>query len=296
MNTAEFLSYNWSELVFDSIFIANAERLAKKRFNNEALEGECVNYLLEKLSEDDWQRCRAFKDRSKPTTFLYTLASNLIEEFARKKFGRPRPPTWLKNQGELWVNLWKTVCLERQLVPVVIDRFAQNGLRKIELIQHAIKVIKARIPTCGQAGVGEFCTENINASSDSQQHRTEDPKRSNLFESHAAQLYQVMMESILVENVETSIKPTPFEPSGGMLSSELQQRLQTLRAALNLTDQEALLLRMIYIDGMSKSTSSLALGLPSHQGGRIVKETLERIKKAMLECDLDVNDLLRQTI
>jgi len=272
--------------------MSNAERLANKRFNNEALAGECVNYLIEKLSENEWQRCHSFKGRSKPTTFLYTLTSNLIEEFSRQKFGRPRPPTWLKNQGQLWVNIWKAVCMERQLIPMVIDRFTQSGLRQIEHIKHAIKVIKARIPSCGQAGAGEFCSDNIEASSDDLNYHSQENSISTLFERHAASLYQVMIESILVDNVEQGILPTNIEESGRELSDELKQRLHVLRAALELTDQESLLLRMVYIEGLSKSASALALGLPPHQGGRIEKESLNRIKTAMEQCNLTPSDLL----
>ena len=268
--------------------------MAHKRFNNETLEGECVNYVIEKLSEDDWCRCKEYKGMSKPTTFLFTLVSNLVEEFARVKFGRPRPPSWLKKQGELWVDLWKVICLERQLIPSVVDRFTYGGIRTVELVQAAIQVIKARIPGCGQSGFAEFCTENITESADAQGHSVEDTSAGMAFERQAARIYRIMIESIVADPKD--IEPTPSSMGSNTRVDErderLNEKLEDLRQALSFTDQEKVLLRMIYVDGVSKSTSALAIGLPSHQGGRMVNEVLKRIKFAMDQCRLELSDFM----
>ena len=55
------------------------------------------------------------------------------------------------------------------------------------------------------------------------------------------------------------------------------------------------MLRMIYVEGLSKSATSKALGLPAHHAGRIVNEALQRIGTALNQCGLDLESLIGAT-
>ena len=52
------------------------------------------------------------------------------------------------------------------------------------------------------------------------------------------------------------------------------------------------MLRMIHVDGLSKSATSKALGLPAHSAGRIVNDAMTRIHTALQACGLDLDALL----
>lgn len=286
---------NWQELVFDKQFLSKLDQLVLKRFGNITVAEECAAYVLDMLCKDDWLRCQKYKGLSKPTTFLYSVSVNLIEEFSRSKYGRPRPPVWLKNQGELWISLWRALCLERQLIPSIIDRYSTKGFNA-EHIQHTIKVIKARIPNCGQEAINPIVSDSIDDIDD--KSISEDATSNNeslIFEKNAKSILNSMLQAIFAD--EADIKPLPsFDQDNSSLSIDQQNRLMAVRDSLNLTDQERILIRMVYVDGFSKSKAAKVLNIPSHHGGKIVNSALDRIRKVFESNDLDLESLSESLI
>ena len=67
---------DWPHLVLQKGFILSIEKMCIRRFGRGVSAEECTTYVIEKLAEDDWQRCNQFQGRSKPTTLLCSLASN----------------------------------------------------------------------------------------------------------------------------------------------------------------------------------------------------------------------------
>ena len=65
-----------------------------------------------------------------------------------------------------------------------------------------------------------------------------------------------------------------------------------LREALQLSDSEKIMLRMIYVEGMSKTATSKALGMASHQAGRMVNDALQRIGEALRLCGIELDDVV----
>jgi DNA-directed RNA polymerase specialized sigma24 family protein len=279
----------WAEKVLDTAFTGYIEKMARRRFGQEVLAEEAANYVLDGLSEEDWRRCRQYRGQSQPKTFLISLASNLIEEFSRKRFGRPRPPVWLQAQGEIWVRLWKMVCLERQPLPSVIDRLTQTGQRTTETVRHAIAVIRARLPACGQEGAGECATDDIQSWSDASGLVSRDQQSGTDLEQQAVLLFRRLISSLEAETADMT--PLAEETCPQHLDPELAEKLRALHEQLRLDDEEVLLLRMVFIDGLNKSKAARALGKPGHYGGRIINQALERLHNAFLACDLDMESL-----
>ena len=281
----------WAEKVLDPGFTEYVEKMARRRFGQDALAEEATNYVLDGLSEEDWKRCRQYRGQSQPKTFLISLASNLIEEFSRKRFGRPRPPVWLRAQGEIWVRLWKMVCLERQPVPSVIDRLTQAGQRTAETVRHSISVIKARLPSCGQEGAGECATGDIQAWSDASGLVSRDQPSGTELEKQAVLLFRRLISSL--EADATELAPLADEVCPDHFDPALAEKLRGLHEQLQLNSEEVVLLRMVFIDGLNKSKAARALGKPDHHGGRIINDVLNRCHEAFRACDLDMESLSR---
>lgn len=72
--------------------LGSFERLARQRFRDETLAQEAVDYVLDKLQEDAWRRVRAHRGTARLETYLQTVAARLLEDFARRRFGRVRVP------------------------------------------------------------------------------------------------------------------------------------------------------------------------------------------------------------
>jgi DNA-directed RNA polymerase specialized sigma24 family protein len=284
---------DWPEVVFDPDFMAAISKLADKRFGSGSLAEEASTHVIEYLSANDWEKCQSYQGKSQPKTFLFTLSHNALEEFSRKRFGRPRPPTWLQELGELWIKLWRSLCLERQPLPTLIDRYSQKEFREPDSVAQAARVIKARIPTCGQSSRDSELSDDIDRLSDATQAEqadacSETPDFENPFYA------ELLMMVKAVCNSSTGTQDFSQEAAGKYdgIAAQQQSRFDALRAALKLNDQEKIMLRMIYVEGLSKSATSKAMGLPAHQAGRLVNDALERISQAIKHCGVELDGLL----
>lgn len=269
------------------------EKLARRRFNEGVLAEESVTFVIERLSDNDWEKCRAFQGKSKPQTFLYSLGSNLIEEFARKRFGRPRPPTWLKAQGELWVRMWKFLCLERQPIESVMERLSNGGQRERPFLEDVARTIKARMPNCGLTAMDQQTVEDITAVSDARTVTEDDAGFSAPFrdERAAATEIALMLRSVLQEDVAEEDFSETARLEADAQADAVSSALGGLRQQLSLTAEEKILLRMVFVDGFSKSNAARAIGLADHQGGRIVNAALARINAAIETTGVSIDDL-----
>lgn len=263
---------DWQGIVLHKDFLRKIDQIAERRFGSGALAEEAATYSLEYLSENQWARCQAFAGKAKTQTFLFTLVANAIEEFSRKKFGRPRPPTWLSSLGDTWVKLWRSLCLERQLLPAIIDRFCRNDFRDKQAVSDAARVIKQRIPDCGLAIKDAQAEDDLAYVIDTQYNHCDESERAQSF---------VEQLTLLIHQLFGDASYAGFD--AGTLDSE---KLRRLKEALDLNDEERLMLRMVYVDGLSKSACSRALGLPAHQVGRRLNALLERLNTIFARCDV----------
>lgn len=287
------IDINWQSVVFESGWLEKCDKLAEKRFGKGGLAEEAASYVIEQISADDWSKLQSFKGQSKPETYLYTLAGNFLEEFARKRFGRPRPPEWLKRQGDIWIQVWKLICLERQMVQSVIDRLTYHANREIDFIKNMITTIKARIPTCGESN------REI-----SLQHATTDDETDNMADliadnntpdetlSHAYYSEILLMISSLFCNeiTDSTFGNKSIKAANSYTEINLQP-LNKLREKIDLTDEERLLLKMVFQDGLKKSIVAKSLGMQSHMPGRIIRQALDRISTAMQELGINIAEI-----
>lgn len=289
---------NWSELVFKEEWMSRLDRMTVKRFGGGGLAEEAATYVIEQLSANDWEKCRQFKGQSQPTTFLFVLASNFIEEFSRKRFGRPRPPSWLKRQGQLWVDLWQKLCMERQSNTAVVESYRSRKDDAVEEITVVVKTIKARIPTCGETNME--VTESKHDEEDSREAEIEDVACAQFdhvgfdFEVGVQGEMVLMLRALFVDGEpKESQFQQPEQLIAAEVAGELAEKITALRDKIALSDEEKIMLRMIYQDGFSRTTVSKALGLPSHQTGRTVGAALKRIEIAFEEVGIDLESALR---
>lgn len=306
-------SIDWQEVVIGEKGegIQTIEYLAERRFNQGPLAEESVNYVLEKISQNEWQLCSGFKGNARAKTFARRVIVNLLEEFSRKRFGRPRPPTWILKQDEIWVEIWKELYLERQLLPSVVDRYSSQGLYDEEEIRDIATVIKARIPSCGQATLEPICVDDIvSASNQAVMEQRSSPLQQTAstleqdecgyhFELNARAEIILGLKAIVKEPLPTcSVEPVSAETID--IKAKLYNHLKLeniplqegLPLEIQLSHEEVILLRMLYRDGLSRATAAKKLGLNNYQTNMKLSDILKRIRTMIEHYGVDFESLL----
>ncbi|MBB3048783.1 hypothetical protein FHR99_003057 [Litorivivens lipolytica] len=249
---------HWPDIVLDKHWLQQLEQQALRRFVEPVTAEEAATFVFNKLSEDDWARCKTFRGQSQPTTFLYSLSARLLEEFSRQRYGRARPPQWLQQQGDLWVRLWKAICLERHTAESVMSRMEY---RDADIVATIIRAIKARLPWCGASNL-PVPEEYLNDS-----------------------------EAFASDSLEDALSATHLEDTLALLAAILEDQeafadidlnqIEQARAALTLDDESLLMLKMHFQDGLNFASIARALGVPNHQPGRQIKQSLAKINQAL---------------
>lgn len=229
---------DWPGLIFDPEFMTGLERMAARRFVQPVLADEACTAMLESLSENNWAALLSFTGKSAPSTFAYAVAGRAMEDFARRRFGRPRPPQWLQAMGQGWVKLWRMLCLERQWPETIQARLADEF--RVGLVAEAIREIKRRIPRCGEPGFAECCVTELGL----------DTLPEDNGESLEASFRVAQREQALAL-MTTLLKPETDEATGVACPSNEEEALAALAASLALTEDERLLLALHYEDGLA---------------------------------------------
>lgn len=242
------------------------DRLAAKKFPDTSLAEEASMYVLEKLEQDNWQRVRKFEDKAKFSTFLAVLAKRLLEDFSRKKFGRARPPAWVKRLGGLWMEVFRRLCMERLSLPDTVATLRSEApTRSSSEIEEVAHTILLKISTCGDQRGRETLVENENF--DHPDH----------FESHS----KASIEDVLQERDERLLldaisREFLEENKDGTSLHVGVKRLQQIGIILN--PEERLLLRLRFSEGMTFAATGRLLGMSEQQTRRKIKDLLVMLR------------------
>lgn len=288
------LTIDWKSIILHSDWLARLDAIALRRFSAGGLAEEATTYVLEQLAANDWACCKNFAGHARPETYLNTLATNLLEEFSRKRFGRPRPPTWLQNQGDLWVQIWRLVCLERHMPEWVVSILASRGTREADEIRAIIKTIKGRLPHCGESP-REISTQSLAKNQDEEPDAGFEPVDTLAPEQYLDRTIKEelhsLMDFMLRETSATRIQQQTTQETVQSIWPLWRNKLEKFRQNLVLSDEEVIVLRMFYIDELKYSVIAQSLGMQAHLPGRIVKRCLQKINQQLQEADIDLGTL-----
>lgn len=260
----------WKKQVFRNLNFL--EELAGKRFPHENLAHEAFLYLVNRLEEGEWRRVRAFRGDSGFKTFLAVVARRILEDFSREKFGRFRPPLWLKKQGTLFVEVFRMLCHERLSVGDVVHTLADphHGLRDPVVVEEAVAVILARITDCGQYRGEPLPTDPAELESRQDLH----PELNRL----TPEGYLDGLERVgLIEQIAHCLIDEPRSPDQSSLGLLVQEFLLQVK----MTSEERLLLKAVYREGLAVSAAGRLLGWNRNQASGRHRRLMERIHGAL---------------
>lgn len=283
-------SIDWQTIIMNQKFMDKLRERADKRFGETALSEEAYTFAFGKLIDPDWQDSRAQQFKQKrncsPQGFLFKSYRNLLEDYSRAKFGRPRPPAWLNRMGPLWVKIYKLLCLERLTSDAILFRLQTEIEKAVEtIVEEAVIVIRSKVTNCG-AKTGEI-PHDFSQSESSDWPGTN--KTATIEEKISSQTLQGIM-SALCAVLSQAV-------GGGMQQCEISSAVLKEAAAfsLDLTPDEKLLLRMVYQDGHSVAEAARRLDEKEHTVRRRIKKAVVSLRGQLEQCGV-TSDMLQDMI
>lgn len=247
---------------------ALVNRIAGRRFADTNLAEEAALYIVNGLKQDNCRRMQAFSGRAKLSTFIASVSLRLLEDFARKKFGRVRPPTWITALGGIWITLFELLCLQRlsvvEAVETLMNRVAADKRQQVE--ESAWTVLE-RVTHCGAHhglevsldGAGDGETGSREVISDPQ-YNPED----HLLAEERSTLFSLLFTQMAAEDGETS---------------ETERSLfAMLETPIRLSAKERLLLKLCFQDELSVTRAGEMLGLNANQAHGRLRRLLARLR------------------
>lgn len=239
---------------------AQIQALSKRRFpQSENLAEEAMGYLLVHLEANNWRRVRTWQGLGEFLPFITTLASRLLTDFAREKFGYVRKPTWLANQSDvMWDTAYRLIIIQDYGRHEAIELIAtQYPTRERWFIEEVVSTVLIR---CSKRPI---FTEP-NAPLDQAQGK--------------AALASMPEEQLVAQDKERLEALVEYLQTGAHTTESLPQRvrelLNHLTEHLHLTEEDRLLLRLRYVDGLKMEAIVKLLDLkgdPYKRLNRIIK-------------------------
>lgn len=261
---------DWKEKILANWGLIN--RLAVRRFGDSPLAEEAALSVMNQLMEADGQRLHGYKGRAPFTAFLAAVSWRLLEDFSRRRFGRRRPPLWIRNLGGIWLQLYTLLCLERLNIMDAVALVRQQGTndRDIEP-EDAAWTIRQQVLDCGshqglEVGYDDeqpSPAEAACANPGEQVRRFENRERKELFR---------MLFATLTDTTDQAI-----EHSLTSLCS----------LTIHLTPEERLLLKLCYQDGLNVTRAGEMLGLNRHQAHGRLRRLLARLRDDFRRAGID---------
>ena len=215
--------------VFDKKFLKKLDAKAEKIFDDPALAIEATTFVINKLEENDWKKPKKCKDESKFDRCINRMSSNLIIDFLRKVRGYKRPPKWIKELGNLWVNIYQLLCFNKNTETDVIETYFHEDIDQIESI---INEILAKDSHCGEENY-------INVLYD-------DEKRA---DSHTENVLKNYQEQNVLNQIFRIILDDSIEEIKIPDHKAIQKCIEKFKSNISLDDQQRIFLKLIFEDG-----------------------------------------------
>jgi RNA polymerase sigma factor (sigma-70 family) len=249
------------------------EHLARKRFKRSSLAEEAQNYVLDALSADNWKKLRSYSMKGSFKAYLAQVVLRSLEDFARKRFGRIRPPAHIFVRGAFWIRLFQLMCVEgyssSEASFIVLQEMPEQS--DADSAYRAAKDIRGSVVDCGKR------VAEVSLDEETQSENTDDaplhclPPEEFLEEARRLALLETL-RTLLADADERaeSLDFTKPEDCERILRSESIPGVN-----------DRLLLRLIYQDGLTLGAAGKVLGLTISQTHSRLHRLLGRIRQTL---------------
>jgi DNA-directed RNA polymerase specialized sigma24 family protein len=251
------------------------EYLSRRRFKNDVLAEEARNYVLDALSVNNWEKMRNYRDTGSFKAYLAQVIVRLLEDFARRRFGRKRPPAHVVVRGSLWVRLFQLMCIEgyspSAASAVVTDELPPPV--EANNICRAARSIVESVVDCG-AKLSEISYD--------EQSTDAEPAGDLLHALPPEEFLEETRYAALLDELRDFFREDGATDSGRTLAS-VPHCEKLLRDRAQLQSEERLLLRLIYQDGLTVTAAGKVLGYTAAQAHGRLHRLLRRLGRLLEE-------------
>ena len=268
-NNNTLTSETAKELVFDHWNFMTS--LARKRFPNDNDMGvQALNYVLHKLEEQEWQRVIGWDGCGSFATFLAVLVTRLMTDFVRMKFGYHRPPTWIKEKKDAyWERTFKLCTVDkyerREAIEVLCSGTSEMSREEIE---EMVNIVYSKCTKQARFSEGNIAIDQIEESS------TEDDGMQDYVNNK--QLLEVLLEYI----------QSDVSAANTLIDGTTKDLLSHLKLHISMSDEDRLLLRLRFCEGLKINEISKMLHLESNLYKRI-NGLIDDLRNACQQCGLE---------
>jgi len=245
------------------------QHLARKRFPTDDNTAHlALDHVLDHLQEEDWRRIRSWQGQGKFSTFVGVLAGRAMTDYLRKVYGHQRAPKWLEEKGDpIWMEAYRIL---------IVERFER---------QEAFSLLQTRHPEKEAGLLREIVSEVI----------ARCPAKIRYQDHHGASLDDIgdTPSPDLPPESQLEIQPREllealdgYIRGDGELPGQVRVLVEKLRQNLHLSDEDRLLLRLRYCEGLKMSQIARLLHLrgdPYKRLNKILKTVRAACEKAGLD-------------
>jgi len=267
---------------YDQYFTPAWER--RFRYQSRKVYANYLN-LEEDAFQNSWlalfENLQKSKQSEMSDAYVLTAFKNLLRDEYRQHFGRCRPRTWVKKLGVFWERIAVMLCQENLPAQAIAQKISADPLPANSDTSHSEQVAfivsqlksKAYCSTLGR--LEEQFPENMEYGDD------RDSPDNNLPENELAFLLQIILNEDAAELNQSA------------LSEHIIQQWQLLSKSLDkaITNDDRLLLILIFAEGYSVASASRALNKPTHKIRYQLSQALSSIQSVLKQHDIDLSVL-----
>lgn len=235
-----------------------------------------------------------------PDAYILTAFRHELVDFARREFGYKRPPAWVQRLGRLWEEVFRLLCVYGRH-PEEIKGSLVFGHRRhtyVEdpdqqarqaVVEEAIRIILAKVTDCLQRISVSPILRSVDGDTEVSVVDTLADGEGSIEDRAERDALEHILEALaaLLDPAKNPSAPAYH------LSDIFYLRFDQIRKSLLLTDDERILLRMIFHEGMSVAEVARQLGTPEHVTRRAKARVQERIRQALADAGISGSDLLQ---
>jgi DNA-directed RNA polymerase specialized sigma24 family protein len=244
--------------------------LARKRFpNDNDLGDQALSFVLDKLEELEWQRIRGWDGCGSFATFLAVLTTRLMTDFVRSRFGYHRPPAWLKEKKDvIWKKAFKLCTVDRYDRREAIEILrSDTSEMDTEALEEVVNTVYSKCLKQARFSEGNINIDQVEESASGDDEMQDQVNNKQLIE-------------VLVEYIQSDDRT-----ANASADDTIRDLLSHLKSHISMSDEDRLLLRLRFCEGLKINEISQMLHLEKNPYKRI-NGLVEELRNACQLCGL----------